>query len=315
LFLEALFMRTFRWFALPIAVAALVGNADLAMAKLMIAPSPPAQRAIMAETVVVGKVTGFEKDLVQAAPYPGAKEKVGFKIAIIKIETGLIGAEKLKEVKIGFIPPPKVDPNAKQPGGIRIGGGPRRFGFDLQEGQELILFLAKHPSGEFYTIPGGTMPVDMKSGDQAKKDLESVKQVAAILADPMKSLKSEKPEARAEAATVIVLKHRAYPMNGGEVDQLAIGADESKLLLKALTEGNWSSMNHRFDAPPGPLQAFQALGLNAKDGWIQPVIVNTPGAPLADYGSIQKDAFMKWLEGPGKEYKIKKMVPKAAPQK
>ncbi|MBA4190413.1 MAG: hypothetical protein C0467_20690 [Planctomycetaceae bacterium] len=299
-------MRTSVRAAIVIAlVAALVSTAD---AKLMIAPSPPAKRAIMADVVVVGKVTSIEKDLVQAAPYPGAKEKVGFQIAIVKIDTGLIGADKLKEIKVGIIPPPKLDPNVK-PGGPRIGGGPRRFGVDLKEGQELMLFLAKHPSADFYMIPGGTLPVDMK-GDQAKKDLESVKQVAAILADPSKALKSDKPEVRAATATIVILKHRNYPVLGGEVQEVAIGADESKLLLNSLIEGNWSQMGRRFDGPPSPLEAFQMLGLNPKDGWIEPVIVNNPGAPPVDYGAIQKDAFMKWLEGPGKDYKIKKLVPK-----
>ncbi len=301
-------MRIFMRAAVPVALLlALVGTADIAFAKLMIAPSAPARRAIMVDTVVVGKVTGFEKEPVQALPpYAGAKEKVSFQIATVKIDTGLIGADKMKEIKVGVILPPKVDPNA--PIGPRIGGGPRR-GFELKEGQELMLFLAKHPSGDFYVIPGGTLPVDMK-GEQAKKDLESVKNVAAILADPMKGLKSDKPETRAEAASVMVLKYRNFPALGGEVDQVAIGADESKLLLQSLTEGNWSSINVRFDAPPSPLQAFQSLGLTDKDGWIAPVIVNAPGAPQADYGAIQKDAFLKWLAGEGKNYQIKKLVPK-----
>ncbi|MCE9562564.1 MAG: hypothetical protein K8U57_10985 [Planctomycetes bacterium] len=302
-------MRTFlRVAALVVAV---VGTAEIAAAKLMIAPSPPARRAIMADITLVGKVTGIEKEPVMALPpYAGAKDKVAFQIATVKVETGLIGAEKLKEIKIGTILPPKVDPKA--PIGPRIGGGPRRFGVDLKEGQELLLFLVKHPTEDFYTIPGGTLPVDIKTGgEQAKKDVESVKQVAAILADPAKALKSDKPDMRAEAATVMVLKYRNYPVLGGEVDQVAIGAEESKTLLKGLTEGNWSSMNFRFDSPPSPLQAFQMLGLTDKDGWIQPVIVNTPGAPPVDFGLVQRDAYMKWLEGPGKNYVIKKMVPKA----
>jgi len=301
-------MRTFlRAAALAVAV---VATAEFANAKLMMAPSPPARRAIMADISLLGKVTGIQKEPVMALPpFAGAKDKVAFQIATVKVEAGLIGADKLKEIKIGTILPPKVDPKA--PPAPRIGGGPRRFGFDLKEGQELLLFLVKHPTEDFYTIPGGTLPVDLKGGDQAKKDVESVKQVAAILADPAKALKSDKPETRAEAATVMVLKYRNYPVLGGEVEQVPLGADESKVLLKNLTEGNWSSMNLRFDAPPTPLQAFQMLGLTDKDGWVAPVIVNTPGAPPADYGLVHRDAYMKWLEGPGKNYVIKKMVPKA----
>ncbi|MBA4190939.1 MAG: hypothetical protein C0467_23370 [Planctomycetaceae bacterium] len=289
-------------------IVAVVGTADAALACKIVPPSPPARRAIMAETVVVGKVTGFENELVQALPHPGVKEKVGFKVATIKIDTGLIVAGNTKEIRIGSIAPVKLDPNAPI-GAVQPIASCRHQVFELKEGQELILFLAKHPSGDFYTIPSGTPPVDLKT-EQGKKDLESVKNVVAILADPIKALKSEKPEVRAEAATVMVLKHRNYPVLGGEVEQVAIGADENTLVLKALTEGDWGIQNARFDAPPSPFQAFQSLNLTAKDGWITPVIVNAPGAPPVDYGMVQKDAFMKWLDGAGKNYQIKKLVPK-----
>jgi hypothetical protein len=276
-----------------------------AAARKVAAPLPPAQRAIMADTVVVGKVVGFEKNLVQAAsPFHGAEDKVGYQVATIKVETGLIGADKVKEIRVGVVPPPKPDPNG---GGRPVRGG-GRFGFELKEGQELILFLVKHPTADFHVIPGNVLPVDLK-GEEAKEALASVKAVAAVLADPAKALKADKPEARAEAATAIVLKYRNYPVLGGEVDQAAIAADESKALLKALGEGDWATNNRRYDAPPSPLQAFQSLGLTEKDGWVEPVIANAPGAPPVDYGTVQKDAFLKWLDGPGRDFVIKKNVP------
>ncbi|WP_439626771.1 hypothetical protein [Gemmata sp.] len=291
--------------AAAVAAVALVPTTSAAARKVA-APLPPAQRAIMVDTVVVGKVVGFEKNLVQAAsPYAGAADKVGYQIATIKVETGLVGSEKLKEIKLGFVPPPKADPN----GGPPVRGGRGRFGFVPTEGQELILFLVKHPTADFYIIPGMAMPVDLK-GEEAKEALASVKAVAAVLADPAKALKADKPEARAEAATAIVLKYRAYPALGGEVDLAAIPADESKALLKALGEGDWATNNRRYDAPPSPLQAFQSLGLTAKDGWVEPVIVAAPGAPPVDYGAVQRDAFLKWLDGPGRDYQIKKNAPK-----
>ena len=42
---------------------------------LMIAMRPPAQRAMTAEVVVVGKVTAIEKDSVEAAPFPVRRTK------------------------------------------------------------------------------------------------------------------------------------------------------------------------------------------------------------------------------------------------
>ena len=68
------------------------------------------QSTVKVNDVSVGKVTGFEKDAVQAEPYPGAKQKVAYKVAVVKIADDLTGAGKMKEIKVGFVPPPKPDP-------------------------------------------------------------------------------------------------------------------------------------------------------------------------------------------------------------
>ena len=304
-------MRKLLW-TTAVAVAALVATGASTFA-LMIAPSPPGQRAASADVVVAGKVTAVAKDLVEApSPFVGATDKQKFQMVTVKVQSGLIGAGKMTEIKVGYIPPPKPDPNANLPpgGGIRP---PLRRGpvIELKEGQEMLLFLAKHPKADFYVIPGMSLPVDL-SNDQGKKELEIVKKVAAVLADPMKGLKSDKADVRAETAAIMVTKYRAYPAIGGQTEQVAINADESKLILKALLDGDWSNRGFRFDGPPNPFMAFQSLGLNEKDGWVQPVIVNNPGAPPVDYAAVMKDAFAKWLDGAGKKYVIKKVVAKPA---
>jgi hypothetical protein len=284
---------------------------------LVMAMKPPAQRAISADAVVVGKVTAIEKDTVEAVPFPGAPNKVAYKVAVVKIESDLGGAANITHVKVGFIPPPKVDPNAPPPAGGPI--RPIRPGLqapELKEGQEMLFFLTKHPSGEFYAIPGMSPPVDLKD-EAGKKELEAVKKVTAILADPMKSLKSDKPEVRAEAAAIMVMKYRSFPDFGGEVDQVPIPAEESKLLLKALTEVNWSNKAGPrpgpVGGPPNPVQAFYSLGLTEQDGWKQPMFPRPqPGQPPVDFNLLTKEAFVRWLAGPGKDYQIKKIVPKKA---
>jgi len=308
-------MRTLLWAALPAAALALAVTPTDAYA-LMIAMRPAPQRALSADVVVVGKVASVTADPVDAAsPYPGAKDKVKYKVATVKISDALAGAGKLTEIKVGFALPPKVDPNVKGP--IIRPGGPRgpALAVELKEGQELLLFLTKHPGGEFYIFSGMSPPVDV-SNEQGKKELEAVKKVTTAIADPTKGLKSDKAEVRAETAVAMVMKYRSYPEFAGEVDQVEIGADESKLLLKGLAEAEWSN-----NLRPGPVaglsavQAFGMLGLTPKDGWVQPVIVNQPGAPPVDYGAVMKDAFTKWLDGAGKDYKIKKVVPKKASEK
>jgi hypothetical protein len=283
--------------------------AQVAAPAMKIAFRPVTQRTINSDVVLVGKVTALEKDLVQAPQSPGAKDTVGYKLAVVKVDSVLTGAGKLNEIKVGFIPPPKPDPNAPARPIRPIG---RIQAPELKEGQELVLFLAKHPSGDFYVIPAMAPPVDVTT-DQGKKDLETVKKIAAILSDPKKGLASDNPEDHCEAATVMIMKYRSLPASGVETEQVAIPAEESKELLKALTDGEWSNLARTTTSATNlnPVQAFHSLGLTDKDGWIAPVIApSPPGAPPVDFNAIQKDAFLKWLEGPGKNYQIKKNVAK-----
>ena len=124
----------------------------------------------------------------------------------------------------------------------------------------------------------------------------------------MKALKSDKAETRTEAALVMVTKYRTPPQFVRDTEPVTIGAEESKLILKGLADGEWKG--GRFGGPPNAFMAFSQLGLTEKDGWIPPAIVNVPGQPPPDFAAIQKDAFTKWLAGAGKDYQIKKIVPK-----
>jgi hypothetical protein len=302
------------------ALAALLAAAGLvalneSASGLMIAMRPASQRAATAQVVVVGKVTAIEKDTVDATRFAGDKEKVAHKVAVVKIENNLGGADNLTHIKVGFIPRPKAQPApVPQPGGGPVGRPfvrprPGLQTPELKEGQEMLLFLDKHPSGGFYVMAAMSPPVDVTT-DAGKKELESVKKVAALLADPAKGLKSDKADVRAETAALLVMKYRNYPAFGGEVDQVPVGAEESKLILKALADADWKGTR----TTPGtitPYGAFTQLGLTDKDGWKPPVFPpQKPGQPPVDFVGIQKEAFVKWLAGPGKDYRVKKVVSK-----
>jgi hypothetical protein len=306
-----------RW-TVGIAAVVLAVAVSTPASALVIAMKPPVQRAITADVVIVGKVTAIEKNTVDAARFPGDPEKTAHKVAVVKIETPLVGANTITHIKIGFVPPAKPNPADELPPGrpgrpIR----PIRPGLqapELKEGQEMLFFLTKHPSGEFYIMPNMSPPVDLKD-EAGKKELEAVKKIVAVIADPMKGLKSDKPEVRAETAAIMVMKYRAYPDFGGEVDQVPIPAEESRLILKALADANWSNQAAPRPGPegnfPNAIQAFYSLGLTEQDGWKQPMFPRPqPGQPPVDFNLIVKDAFVKWLTGPGKDYQIKKIVPK-----
>ncbi len=288
-------------------LAALLAATPSAQA-LVVALPTPGQMAVQAPVVLTGQVTKLEEKLV-AAPSPGlgAKDQQKYKIAVVKVQTVLAGAKPVPEIRIGFIPPPKVDPN--QPVRPRPPIGRPGFGLpELKEGQEMLFFLAKHPHADFHIIPPMYNPIDITT-DKGKKQLEDVKTVTAVLADPMKALTSDKADVRGQAAAILVMKYRAYPLWGGEVDQVAIDAEESQRILKALAEAEWK--NERF-GQLSPMQAFYQLGLTEKDGWIQPMIAVVPGQPAPDFNAIMKDAYTNWLAGAGKNYRIKKFVAKTA---
>jgi hypothetical protein len=272
-----------------------------------IRPFTPLEKLFRAEVAVVGKVSAIEKDTIEAAPYPGVKDKQTYKVAVIKIETGLVGAANITHVKVAFIPPPPVDPNAPAvaPGRGR-GYGP----VHLTEGMEGLFYLSKHHSGEFYIINPIMAPTDAKA-DEYKAESALAKKAATALADPLKALKADKADDRSFAALVLIGKYRSYPDNtsGGKVENEKVPADESKLLLKALAEGNWKPDPNDPNAP-NAYQAFGQLGLTEKDGWKHPVV-----KPGEDFIGKTKEAFTAWLAGAGKDYQLNRFVLKKPPTK
>jgi hypothetical protein len=246
--------------------------------------SGPAERALRSSVVVVGKVTSFEKDTIDAPAYPGSTAKLSYKVAVVKVETALAGADGLTHIKVGFAPT-------------------RRYETVLTEGQEGLFFLVRHHEGTFHIVPYMTPPFDAKAAP-FKGQLEEAQKALATVADPAKALKAEKPEDRAGAAAAIVFKLRTPPEGGFKgTEAVALTADESRPILKALAETPW--VNDRRDLTLNGYRSFTLLGLTEADGWKLP-------APEAgkDFVEVTRAAYIKWLDGPGKDYRIKKLVPK-----
>ena len=65
---------------------------------------PLPNRVANAEMIVVGKVTAFEDKTVMAAAFPGAKDKIEFKIAVVTISDALLAPKGLKTIRLGFVP-------------------------------------------------------------------------------------------------------------------------------------------------------------------------------------------------------------------
>jgi hypothetical protein len=251
----------------------------------------PTERALRSPVVVVGKVTAIEKDPVDEALYPGAPQKVPHKIAVVKVETNLVGAENVTHLKVGFVP---------------AGAGGRRGpeNPDLKEGEEWLFFLTPHHSGSFQAIPYLTPPVNSTDGT-FKADVEAVKNILAVVADPAKAFKAEKAEDRFAAAIAIIYKLRTPPTWSAKgYEPVALTADESRPILKALAEGSWKATRTSDDGLGG-YASFARLALTEADGWKPPAV-----QAGQDFFEQTRQAYAKWLDGPGKDYRIKKYVAK-----
>ncbi len=105
--------------------------------KIAVRISPLPERIAIAETIITGKVTAIEDKKVEARQFPGAKDKVEFTIAVVKIEDALLNAKGITHVKIGF-----VEPQAGAGGpGIRPGRFPQ---VNLNKDQEGCFLLRPH---------------------------------------------------------------------------------------------------------------------------------------------------------------------------
>ena len=279
-------------FAYPVAALLLAAAPVWA---LVAAARSPAERAVTADVVVVGTVTAVEPDPVEVAPVPGAPGKVAFRLAVVKVDEPLAGAAALTHVKVGFVPRPQT--------------GPRRFGTpDLKAGDRYALFLTRHPVGNFYVMPFTSPPLDPTT-DVGKAELAEAKKALAVLADPTKALTAAKADDRAYAAAVLVTKYRSAPETGAEPAEVPVTTDESRLILRGLADGDWKQ-GARFNTVT-PFVAFNRLGLGPQDGWNPPPPPRpAAGQPPADFAALTKEAFVRWLDGPGRDYRVKRFVPK-----
>jgi len=281
--------------AIAIAVVALPAEA-----KRIARPFTPIEKTALSEVVVTGTVSAIEKEMVDTIRFPGDKEKTPHRVALIKIDKALVGGGAVTHVKVGFIPPPPVDPITPRPP-IRGGYQP----VDLTVGQKGVFFLTQHPSGEFYSITPMMSPLSSKD-ENYKVQAAQVMTAAAALTDPMKALKAEKAEDRFLAAETLVMKYRSYPINGA-TELAKVPAEESQLILKAIAAADWKKTDEN---GLGAMKSFYQLGLNPASGFKQP-----QPKPGVDFQDTLKAAFTTWLAGPGKDYRIEKIVPKTIPHK
>jgi hypothetical protein len=264
---------------------------------LVIAPQPIAQRVATADCVVFGKVIGFGDKTVSVPAFPGVKDKQEYQIALVKIETNVLGAKGMKEIRVGFIPPPPPPPVDGNGGNPRIFRKPFR-GVTFTLNQEACLFLTKHHEGDFYTAPMYFSVINKQGNANFDKEMDEVKHGAKLLADPKAGLAAEDKADRLLTAGMLVARYRQRRPSDGEPKTQPIDAELSKKILRTLADTDWAARPAR----PGPFQMtpqniFFQLNLTAADGWTAP----------KDFKQLPEKA-KQWCADNADKYRIQRFV-------
>jgi hypothetical protein len=251
--------------------------------KLAIRLIPLPERVASADAVVTGKVSEIEDKTVSASPAPGNDNKIEYQIAVVKVEDNVMGAKGLTHVKIGYPVPPA--PGTGRP---IIGG---RVPVKLEQGNEGIFYLQKHPTENFYLINDRQNYVQKDNNTNYEKDLELTKKFAKLLADPMANLKSKDAEERSTTAALLLYKYTTF--KPGATKREDIDAAESKLILQGLADADFTKMDIN------PAGAFYRLNPQPKDGW-QPVAFKDQ----KEMGEAAK----KWLKDNADKFHVQRLV-------
>jgi hypothetical protein len=288
---------------LLVVLALMVGWTSSASALRIAMPNlTTTQKAMKADAVVTGKVVEIEKDTVEATPFPNNPTKVAYQVGVIKIDTALLGAKDLTQIRVGWQMAVNQPNNPEIGGKIRLSSRIPNQIIALQQGQEGCFFLKKHPTTDFYVIVPFATPLDKKA-ENFDKELASIKKVQEILSKPVDALKAEKAEDRQVAASVLLQRYGQYPE---VVDpkqrpkQEPINEEESKLIMKAISELEWINNT---DPSMSLGNLFGSLNLTPNDGWKPPQFNG-----MGDFNKMMKETFDKWYKENGEKYRIKKWV-------
>src|SRR5688500_3862194 len=96
-------MRRKAILSLAAACTILLANVSSAKALRVAVPNRnPAQQAMTAEVIVVGKVIEIEKEMTKATIAPTVKDKTDYHVGVIKISESIQGAKGLTTIRVGW---------------------------------------------------------------------------------------------------------------------------------------------------------------------------------------------------------------------
>ena len=253
-----------------------------------LSPAIP-ERLAQATSVVVVKVVGIEKDTVTITPAPNFKQE--YLVATVKVEKTLKGDKERSEMRVGFAAPSAE----KLPPGVSVPAPPK-----LTKGQEALLILTPLPDSNLEVVAFNSDLMDKKS-KTFEKDLKLVEHCMKLLDKPEDGLKSNDAAERFLTARLLIGKYRPNAGFAGiKNKEEPIDADESKLILKTLAEGDWK---------PRPAAVGGAMELNAYDLFLMLQVTKDDGfVPPKDFAK-QAEAAKAWVKENMGKYRIKRIVP------
>lgn len=281
------------------------GLAALALAipayALLVAPPPGPAKMAQADTLLVGRVIGIEPQDVELQPFPGVQQKTKFRVAVVQVTERIRGLKDQKTVRVAFYPPPenKVDPNAPI-----VSSRPGRGNVTLTMGQDGLFILNKHHKENIYNPPLYYNFV-ARNAANFKQEVSEAKTAARVLDNPKEALTSTDAQERFKAAAVLINHYRYYPPAIGHKLE-PIDAQQSKLILKNLLDGDWTPRPRRFDQLD-PWALFNQLGLDQDkaSGWKTPQNVR-------DIKQLY-EAAQTWLRTNHEKYRIHRVVATGKP--
>jgi hypothetical protein len=275
------------------ASACLIGlGVSLSARAMMVRPPAGPVKVAQADTVVVGRVMGLEDQDV-TAPLPGTTNKVKYRIAVVRVHERIKGGKGKDTVRVGFLSPaPAVPPG----GGVRVFIR-RPASVNLAPGQDGIFYLTRHPTESFYVVPAFYSFTSSQAPNYAE-ELKGARKAVKLLQDPMAGLKSKDAKDRLLTAELLLGQYRTP--KGGPVKTAPISAEESKLILSALLDADWTPRPVPFGQTT-PQMLFYQLGATDKDGWRPPQNVRNP--------QEINNAMRAWLREHRDTFRIQRFVP------
>jgi hypothetical protein len=276
-------------------------------------PEQPVFRRAVTSSLVVSGTVSVGKETVEATAEYGQAVKTNYKVATIRVKDVLVGDKPGDTVTV-LVPPadPFTPPVADGFGRPQPYRRPQVSQVPLIDGQEGVFFLSRHPTAPpHHHMPQGAAPLNPLDTDH-KDHLAVVKRVGAMVADPVKSLKAKAAGDRYDAAVALVYRYK-FVFGQVPAEEVAVPAEESKLLLAAIAEFDWAEFDKPF-VPGGPLRDYTRqpndlltlLGIHQGGDTGFPKVQVNPGQGM--FAAYQQ-TLREWLDGPGGKFVVTKRVP------